>query len=333
MLWPLAVAALIAGLGQARSAEQGENGGEALLTSMSYPRVTGSTSTRPLGQLVAARALGLEAELRRMPHVYMGRENIMLTFPLATRADRIRAYQTVASRIGHVGTHGSYVRLIEGGADLILVAREPSEDELKLARQKRVELDARPVALDAFVFLVNAANPVKSLTLDQLRDIYTGKVTRWDDVGGKRDTIRAFTRNRNSGSQELMEKLVMKGRKMIDAPDMMLDSMMGPIERVSQTPNGIGYSVYYYEHVMSPSPRNRLLAVGGVVPTSASIRARRYPLATEVFVATRRDAAPGSAPVRLRDWLLSPAGQQVVADSGYVPLPAAQPQQTLQQRR
>ena len=82
------------------------------------------------------------------------------------------------------GTSEAYINLINNRADLILVARSPSEDELIQAAKLGVQLDVRPVALDAFVFLLNGKNPVTDLTIEQIRDIYSGQIVNWREVGG-----------------------------------------------------------------------------------------------------------------------------------------------------
>jgi phosphate transport system substrate-binding protein len=223
----------------------------------------------------------------------------------------------------HSGTHGSYVRLIEGEADLILVARLPSEDELRAARESGVALDAVAVARDAFVFLVHADNKVKALDLDILREIYAGRISRWGDAGrrvGAHAEIHPYQRNRNSGSQELMERLVMQGLPMVDAPNMLLESMMGPINAIGGDPLGIGYSVYYYATFIHPGEEIKLIGVDGVLPTSQSIADRSYPLTTEVYAVIRKGAPRKSRAVQLRDWLFTAEGQGVVARSGYVPV-------------
>lgn len=135
------------------------------------------------------------------------------------------------NNIWHSGTHTAYVNLINKDTDFIIVARMPSDDEILQAGVKRVELDVRPIAPDAFVFVAHVDNPVNSLTLEQIREIYTGKITEWRDLGGE-GTINAYQRNPNSGSQKLMEDLVMEGNQMMDAPDMTLESIVGPINAI-----------------------------------------------------------------------------------------------------
>jgi phosphate transport system substrate-binding protein len=229
--------------------------------------------------------------------------------------------------IQHSGTHGSYVGLIEGEADFILVARPPSDDEVRAARARGVDLELRTVAQDAFVFLVSAENSVGALSIEAIRDIYTGKVTRWSELGASigegaadGDDIGAYVRNPNSGSQELMEKLVMRDAEMIEAPDMMLPSMMGPLMAIAGDPLGIGYSVYYYATFMLPTEGVKLIGVDGVVPTSKNIADRSYPLTTEVYAVIRKGMRNDHSGVLLRDWLLSANGQAVVKESGYVPV-------------
>jgi phosphate transport system substrate-binding protein len=220
----------------------------------------------------------------------------------------------------HSGTHGAYTQLIKGQASLLLEARLPSEDELKLAREKKVELAYRPVALDAFVFLLNVANPVRSLTVQQIRDIYAGRITNWKTVGGADHAIEPFARERNSGSQETMEKLVMKGMKMAETRSMIGYTMAGPYNLLSRRPHGMGFTFYYYNRFMQPSPAIKLCGVGGVVPDSESIRSRRYFFTTEVWLVWRKDLPAESTAAKIRDWLLTKEGQGVVADSGYVPV-------------
>jgi phosphate transport system substrate-binding protein len=222
--------------------------------------------------------------------------------------------------IQHHGTHDAYVNLIHGEADFILVARPPSEDELLAAQLRGVDLELQPVALDAFVFLVNSENPVQDLTLEQIRAIYTGAITQWSELKGTAGEIHTYRRNRNSGSQELMERLVMQGVSMVESPDMLLMSMMGPIHAISEDPLGIGYSVYFYAGFIYPHERIKMLAIDGVPAASTNIADRSYPLSTEVYAAIRSDAPRESMARQLLDWVRTDEGVQAIEASGYVPI-------------
>jgi phosphate transport system substrate-binding protein len=167
-----------------------------------------------------------------------------------------------------------------------------------------------------------------------LRDIYAGKITTWSgagiDVSDPAARIHAYQREPNSGSQELMKQMVMGTTPMIDAPEMVVKTMAGPYDAIGGNPVtgdggdglGLGFSVYYYAAVMFSNPQVKMIGVDGVNPTSATISSRAYPLAAEVYVVTRQDAAAGSPAIEYRDWLLSTYGQRVVKQSGYVPASA-----------
>lgn len=295
-----------------------------------YPRVDGSTSTQPLQMLFACKRLGLACTwgdpapgtIERQVRADTGGVLSVLTLGPARRLQSLQ----------HTGTNQSYMRLISGDTDLILVARLPSEDEAKAAQQAGVTLDAKPVALDAFVFLLHRLNTDSNLTLEQVRGIYGGKLTNWKQVGGTIPStqdddsgeIHAYRRDRNSGSQELMESLVMKGEPMAGLPSMpdtrVVKSMDGMIRTVNWDPNAIGFIVYYYASYMIQAENVRLASIEGVYPSAGSIANRTYPLVSDVYAVTRADTPATHPAIELRDWMLTPEGQAIVAASGYVPL-------------
>lgn len=286
-----------------------------------YPRVNGSTSTALLGYLLAARALDFDVQLRRLPSYGRDMGSVQLTLPLSYDAAQLSRWRQFTAQSEHTGTHGAYVALAEGKSDLILVARPPSASETALFQKANIALDVRPFALDAFVFLVNAKNPLDNLSRAQLKNVFTGQTRLWRDLGGEDLPVMALSRPRDSGSEELLDSQLLKGAKMGDFPPQNRLSEMGEtIERVALNRNAIGYSVFYFEHFMMPDARLKPLAVDGVAPDATSIRSKNYPFTTPVLCVTRASIAPSSGAARLRDWLLSNEGQQLVAQSGYVPL-------------
>jgi len=199
------------------------------ISARSYPIIDGSTSAMPLGMLLACETLGVPC------HWFDDISGNRSLFPDLTN------FNGEFPQDGFNGTHSAYVNLIERRADLILVARMPSEDELEMAVAAGVTLNPQPVALDAFVFILNEGNPVEGLSLEQIQKIYTGEITHWSQVGGGDGKINPYQRNPNSGSQELMLNLVMGDLPMIDVPEMVLPKMIAPFYAVSDDPLGIGY--------------------------------------------------------------------------------------------
>ncbi|MFO1532017.1 MAG: substrate-binding domain-containing protein [Kiritimatiellia bacterium] len=318
---------------------------------LSFPRVDGSTSTGPLSVILAARILGLPYEWQypeptgnpwqdsfdallkyKMPKAMY--EEVSMEFSLnkltvaakpeqPERPEQLRTAMLINSVISaSTSTHEGYVNLIEGRSDLILTARAPSASETKLAGEKGAKLILKPIAKDALVFLVNGKNPVKSLSRTQVRDIYGRRLSKWDDLGWPGGPISAYRRERDSGSRELFDALVMTGGVAGVArnlSDLYSSGMEGPFNQVTQNAAGIGYSVYYYEHFMAASPYTRLLAIDGVEPSFETISSGAYPWVTPVYAVCREGAPADSPGLRLLEWLLTEEGQSVVLESGYVP--------------
>lgn len=297
-----------------------------------YPRVDGSTSTQPLGALVACRLTRtsfawahqyFEGTRRLVPtsEAYDPEKTLALEYQRAPVHFPSHPHAGLVAQTQHTGTHESYTSLIARTAQLVLAAREPSEDELALARERGVQIRTAPVALDAFVFIVNRHNPVRNISPDQIRRIYTGRLTDWGELGGPKGEIHPYQRNRNSGSQEAMEKLVMKGLPMIKATDLEIPrSMIGPFNAVRGDTGGLGYTFYYYDTHMTFMPEIAMLGINGVSPAPPTIADRSYPFVAEVYVAWLSGLPAESPAAAIRDWLLTRDGQSVVAESGYVPI-------------
>jgi phosphate transport system substrate-binding protein len=292
------------------------------MTVENYPKVDGSTSAQLLLMMMACKILAAgyqwaHSERDDSRQLWAG----SLAEIMQGQSEKRSLYEQINQLVQARGTDKAYVNLIKSGVDLILAARLPSDDEGRLGKELGIELDARPLALDAFVFLLNGKNPVAGLTIEQIRDIYSGRIVNWREVGGSSAAIQPYQRTRNSGSQELMKKLVMKERPLIPAPDLLTETIMSfPFLAIDKDIHGIGYSVYYYQEFMAPRRDVKACAVEGIVPTSETIRSRRYPFVTEVYVVVRRDMPAGNPAYRLSDWMLGPAGQSIVLESGYVPV-------------
>ena len=278
------------------------------------PVVDGSTSTLPMRMLLLCGLLDIPCDWAGEPS-WSPELYVWPLEPDSTGAARL------SEHVVNTGTHDAYLGLVSGASDVIIVAREPSDEERAAAEAAGLTLEVRPVALDAFVFLVNGENPVDDLTLEQIRGIYSGQVTDWAQVGGPSLPLQPYQRDATSGSQELMMRLVMKGTPMIEAPDwLVLWAMTGPFTALATDASGIGYSVYYYAEYMQPdSDEVAMIGVEGVLPTGDTIASGAYPLVAEVYAVIRR--GDGGSARAFFDWLVTDEGQQAVAATGYVPLP------------
>lgn len=223
----------------------------------------------------------------------------------------------------YTNTHPGYVKLIEGKTDLIVVT-EPSAEELQLAKDNNVELVVTKVVNEGFVFYANVKNPVSNLKLEEVVDIYSGKINNWDEIGGNKSKIIPYQRPVNSGSQTGMLSLVMKGVPLREPTTVeMVESMGGIIDAVANYDNnidGLGYSYYYYANIMYGTPKIKFLAINGVEPTYETIENETYPLMTAYYIVTRKDASEKVQ--KFKEALLSNEGAKVAREAGYVPIKA-----------
>ncbi len=279
------------------------------LTYKNYPFADGSTSASPLQRIVACKLLGLEYEWKKTH----GQEQ---TYNISFDYYSVPGLNT---RLKSNGTHGSFVNLIDKKADFIITARTASKEEKAYAMEKGITLLEKPIAFDAFVFIMNKDNPVDTLSTEQVQHIYTAKITNWKDVGGYDKKINPYIRNANSGSQELMEILVMKDLKMLHWAEFTHTSMIAPFHSLRRDPNGISYTVYYYKEMMLRDELVKHLAIDGVYPDKNTIKDKSYPYTTEVYAVIRADEPETSHAYKIYELLSTEEGKSIIEESGYVP--------------
>ena len=209
------------------------------------------------------------------------------------------------------------------GAQLLIVYEAPEYVKEELA-EADAKLEQKAIGRDALVFIVNESNPVQSLTQQQLRDIYAGRITNWKEVGGADAPIVAFQRGVDSGSQTLFKKLLIDkgdGQLMTAPTELAPADMGGLVDRIAEynnSANAIGFSVYYYIDQMYSKPGLRLLAVDGVTPGNDTIASESYPLCNEFYAVIHGNAAPDSPQRKVYDWLSTDEGRRCIETAGYV---------------
>lgn len=219
-------------------------------------------------------------------------------------------------------TPGAYKSIVEGDSDIIFVAG-PSVEQEKYAKEKGIELNYTPIGREAFVFFVHPDNPITGLSLDEIRSIYAGKTTQWEQLGiDNLGRILAFQRNEGSGSQTALERYVMKNTPLMPADkETQVDGMGGMIEVVSAYKNhrnAIGFSFRFYSTTLMKNFDVKLLSVNGIAPTIENIENGSYPLASYFYAVTRSDANENTR--ALVNWIISPQGQELVRKTGYSPV-------------
>jgi phosphate transport system substrate-binding protein len=282
-----------------------------------YPRLDGATAFFPL-YAAAARALYQEAD-GTSPFVPRSVAERQEYSACALRDDPSKTERNKSVCFNR--TPVAYENLIKGKVDMIF-ALAPSERQKSDAADQGVTLTLTPVAKEAFVFLVHKQNPVQSLRVAEARAIYSGEINNWNTVGGRDEKIIPFQRPEGSGSQTILLQEVMRGTPVREPVQEELVGAMGRVSHVVADPrnfqNALAYSFRFYAQTMNPVPGVRLLSIDGVAPTPENIRTGRYPLTVDVYMVTAYPLSENTQ--KLRDWFLSPQGQQLVEDVGYIPV-------------
>ncbi len=223
----------------------------------------------------------------------------------------------------HSTTWDSFWNLLSGNVDLVFSV-PLSQEQWDYAANQGVTLETVPIAKEGFVFVVNAENPVDTLTQEQLRDIYSGKITNWSEVGGLDEAIIPYQRNNDSGSQNYMITF-MGDTPLMDAPtEMRPTSMSGLMDVVALNDNArgaIGYSVYAYAADMYGNGNEiKFIQVDGVAPSKATMASGDYPLLGENIAVFNANEPEDGYVRQLVQWICSYDGQLALAQAGYVTL-------------
>jgi phosphate transport system substrate-binding protein len=216
----------------------------------------------------------------------------------------------IAVKGGGSGT--GIAALINGTVDFADASREVKPEEITQAQGKGIDPAATQVARDGVAIIVNPANKVENVTLDQLGKIYVGTITNWKDVGGANAPITLVSRDPSSGTYEFMTTKALNGGKFATSAKL-LGSTQAVVDEVKADPNAIGYVGVGYE-----STDIKVIGVDGIKASVATVKDETYPLWRYLFMYS--NGQPKDLAKAYIDWILSPAGQQVVTDQGFVTL-------------
>ena len=251
---------------------------------------------------------------------------VYAAFAQATYPESLSQYDSwiIEDIVDCTTTGSAYKKIVDGSCDIIFVAG-PSEEQEAYAAQKGVTLEYIPIGREAFVFFVNPKNPIEDLSLQQIQDIYSGKITKWTELGVRgMGKIQAFQREEGSGSQTALKRFVMRDVPLMTArKETTSDGMGGMVERVSAYRNNrgaIGYSFRFYTTELMSGFQVKLLSVNGVAPTVENIENGTYALASEFYAVVRSDASDNTR--ALLEWICGPQGQELVRKAGYTPVGA-----------
>jgi phosphate transport system substrate-binding protein len=238
------------------------------------------------------------------------------------------AYQKLHPEVSIAVTGGGsgtgIASLANRTVDIANASRQIKAEELETAHANGVEPTEFVVARDAIAIIVHPDNPVDHLTIAQLSDMFSGKITNWKEVGGDDRSIVLLSRETNSGTHVyFLEEVVRQGRsddETLFSPDtLLLPSSEGISVEVRQNPNAIGYDGLGYV-----TPDMKTVEVGldpegpFWMPTTETVNAGTYPISRDLYMYTAGE--PQGQIKTYLEWILSPPAQQIVQNLGFVPI-------------
>lgn len=283
-----------------------------------WPHTDCSTSTRPVRDLIAYKLLDVPYEWQVD---WMSGTTYIIAPNFGDESSEF-TYREYLEQNLCSGTHEAYMNLMEGKTDVIIASRDISRNEKTASDSMDVELETAPLAIDALVFIVNPKNPVKNLTSDQIRKIYTGEITNWKEVGGVDHAITPYIRNTDSGSQEKMETLVMHGLTMINGTymaEIIGSQMASPYMQLEEDEYGIGYTPFFYCTAMVRDlMKVDMISIDGVIPSKESLRTNEYPFTSHIYAAVRKTQDRNSTLYKLYRFLFTERAADMIDESGYI---------------
>jgi phosphate transport system substrate-binding protein len=222
------------------------------------------------------------------------------------------------------GSGTGIAALINGTVDIANASRQIKTEEIQQAKKNGVNPVEYVVARDAIAIIVNPQNPVTQLTIQQLSDIYSGKISNWKEVGGENRVIVRLSRETNSGTHVFFLENVIrmgdpKNKTLFSTDTLLLPSSEGITAETRDNPNVIGYDGLGYV-----TPDVKVIAVGRdssgpyILPSAASVNTGQYPIARDLYMYTNGE--PKGAEQEYLNWIMTAEAQAIVTQLGFVPL-------------
>ena len=217
---------------------------------------------------------------------------------------------SVAFEIAAEGSSTGVASVIDNTADIGMSSRDVKEKEIAKAQSKGVEVNKIAVAKDGIALIVNEANLLDSITLEEVELIFSGDVTDWSAISTQTGSISAYTRNTSSGTYAVFQKMAMASRDYGSETQKMAGNEQIASE-VAKNVNGIGYVGLAYIN----TPGIKVLPVDGAQPDSTD-----YPLARPLYYLTNKGEPLSTLAQQFIDFSLSPDGQNIVKSVHFLPI-------------
>lgn len=230
----------------------------------------------------------------------------------------MKKYPATTIQVTGGGSGVGIASLINGTVDIAASSRPIKTSEVDKLKQRFATLGyAYPIARDGLSVYLHVSNPVRELTLAQIRSIYIGAITNWKQVGGKDATIIVYSRENSSGTYTYFRDNVLLGKD-FGPRAQTLQGTAAVVNAVANDPNGIGYGGAAYAKGIRFAAVKKDANSPGILPSLDTVRSGQYPISRFLYLYTR--VKPGKEMKSFLDWAMGAEGQQIVSKVGYFPI-------------
>jgi phosphate transport system substrate-binding protein len=230
----------------------------------------------------------------------------------------MKAHPDIVLQVSGGGSGTGIAALLNGTTDVCQASRDMKQQEYDDGKAKGLNIFRVAVALDGIAVFLNEQNPVKELSLEQLKGIYTGSITNWKDVGGPSHAIILYGRENSSGTYAYFKEFVLKNDDYAEQTQT-LPGTAAVVNAVAQDKFGIGYGGIAYGKGVKYAAVKKDDKSPAIEPKMESVTDGTYPISRELYWFT--NGTPSGAIKDLLNWALSPDGQKLAQETDYVPLP------------
>ena len=243
----------------------------------------------------------------------MNGSTTVLPFAQSSAEAFMKANPGIKISVSGGGSGNGIKALLDGTAQIANSSRQMKKEEVEQAKPKGITPVEHTVAVDCIVPIVHPSNPVTDLTVDQLKGIYTGKITNWKEVGGPDKPIAVVGRDTSSGTFEVWEGKILQ-KEPVTPRALVVASSGAVIQTVAKNPLALGYDSLGYVDTSSVKP----LKIAGVAGTPDTARSGKFATSRKLYMVT--NGTPQGDAKKYLDFLVSPEGQKYVAKEGFVTL-------------
>ncbi|MCX6829753.1 MAG: phosphate ABC transporter substrate-binding protein [candidate division Zixibacteria bacterium] len=269
-------------------------------------------------KLITAAMILMTASVAFAGNITIKGSDTMVRLGQRWAEEYMKTHKEVTLQVSGGGSGTGIAALLNGGTDICEASRDMKPQEYADAESKKIKLHRVAVALDGIAVFVNVANPVKELSLEQLRGIYTGSITNWKEVAGPSHIIILYGRENNSGTYAFFKEHVLKNEDYADVTQT-LPGTAAVVNAVAQDKFGIGYGGIAWDKGVKPLAVKKDEKTPGVEPSMETVVSGTYPISRELYWFF--NGTPSGELKDFLNWALSADGQKIAQQTDYVPLP------------